>query len=447
MRLKFTIFLVVLLLCESIASAGHTYLIVGDSLSKEYSVEGPVLWGSLLPFYPADYVNAIKARNWMEILIALRGSEFDFGTYGTHTDSRAPAGHAHDWAVPGATTSEWQGALNGSSLLDQFVLASFDLDLQNNVDRVVILLGGNDLNNNYTTYYNGADPTAFIASLLSNYAFIVQHIKSVNSTAQIVICTAPDVGVTPSVQSGHPDPVKRALVTSLTQTLNSGITQLAAQQGLGLADIYAFTKLYASSGIIGIAGIPLIKSANIQNNPFYLFSDDGFHPNTPSQALIANEIISAFNNKFQADIPPMTGAQIMGFLETQHGVTMDVGYSSWTASYGIAATGKLDDPAGDGLSNALKYALGLDPSKSDVNAMPMPQIAQVSGTSYLTLTYSPRWRYISHETITPQSSINLSGWSAIASGATVDNGDGSFTVGIPLIGNSQFLRLNIRVSN
>ena len=315
------------------------------------------------------------------------------------------------------------------------------------MDRVVILLGGNDLNNNYTTYYNGADPTAFIASLLSNYAFIVQHIKSVNSTAQIVICTAPDVGVTPSVQSGHPDPVKRALVTSLTQTLNSGITQLAAQQGLGLADIYAFTKLYASSGIIGIAGIPLIKSANIQNNPFYLFSDDGFHPNTPSQALIANEIISAFNNKFQADIPPMTGAQIMGFLETQHGVTMDVGYSSWTASYGIAATGKLDDPAGDGLSNALKYALGLDPSKSDVNAMPMPQIAQVSGTSYLTLTYSPRWRYISHETITPQSSINLSGWSAIASGATVDNGDGSFTVGIPLIGNSQFLRLNIRVSN
>ena len=58
-----------------------------------------------------------------------------------------------------------QGALNGASVLQQFLLANFDSDLRTNMNRVVIFLGGNDLNNNYTTYYNGADPSAFIASL------------------------------------------------------------------------------------------------------------------------------------------------------------------------------------------------------------------------------------------------------------------------------------------
>ena len=262
-RLKFTILLAALsLLCAPFTSPGNTYLIVGDSLSKEYSVEGPVLWQDL---------QAIKARNWMEILKALRGSEFNFGDYGTRTDSRAPAGHEHNWAVPGSTTADWQGWLNGSSVLEKLFRADFDPDLQNNANRVVIFLGGNDLNGNYDTYHNGADPTAFIAILLNNYASIVQHIRATNSTAQIVICTAPDVGATPNVQSDHLDPAKRALVTSLTETLNAGIAQLAAQQGLGLADIYAFTKIYAAPGTIGIAGIPLVKGSNNQNNPFYLF--------------------------------------------------------------------------------------------------------------------------------------------------------------------------------
>jgi lysophospholipase L1-like esterase len=442
MRFKLTVlFTAIALLGAPLASAGNTCLIVGDSLSKEYSVEGPVLWNTIIPFDPL-----LDARNWMEILISKRGSDFDFGAYSSlRMDSRTPAGHDHNWAVPGSTTTEWRGALNGASLLEKFALANFDSDLRNNADRVVVFLGGNDLNNNYNTYYNGADPAAFIASLLSNYAFIVQHIQTVNSTAQIVICTAPDVGVTPSVRSGHPDPAKRALVTSLTETLNAGIAQLAAQQGLGFADIYAFTKLYAAPGTIAIAGIPLVKGTSNQNDPNDLFSADGFHPNTPAQALIANEIIRAFNNKFQDGIAPLTGSQIMGYLESQHGVTMDKSYSDWTTSYGLAKKGKLDDPDNDGLSNALEYALGLDPSKPGNNAMPTPQIMQVSGTSYLTLTYSPRWRSAGHETITPQSSTDLSGWSA--AGPAVNNGDGSFTARIPLNGSARFLRLNISVGN
>lgn len=321
-KLRLHFFSVLVLFHAPMAMAGNPCLIVGDSLSKEYSVEGPVLWNNLLPTDLTDYTKAIKARNWMEILIARRSTDFDFGAYGTRTDSRAPAGHAHDWAVPGSTTAEWQGAMNGASLLDQFVLANFDSDLKNGINRVVIFLGGNDLNNNYAAYYNGADPSAFISTLLANYAFIVQHIKSVNSAAQIVICTVPDVGATPNVQSGHPDPAKRALVTSLTETLNSGIAQLATQQGLGLADVYALTGEYLTSGTITIGGLPLIKGSDKGNYPTYIFSEDGFHPNTCAQALFANEVIRAFDDKFQAGIAPLTDLEIIKYLESQHGVTL-----------------------------------------------------------------------------------------------------------------------------
>ena len=186
----------------------------------------------------------------------------------------------------------------------------------------MVFLGGNDLRNHYDVYSKGADPSAFISSLLDNYASIVQHIKSVKSTAQIVICTAPDVGATPSVQSAYPDPAKRALVTSLTETLNAGIAQLAASQGLGLADIYAFTKEYLTSGTISIGGIPLIKGSRKDNYPTYIFSEDNFHPNTCAQALFANEIIQAFNDSFQAGITPLSDSEILAYLASQHGVKL-----------------------------------------------------------------------------------------------------------------------------
>lgn len=312
------------LLFPAWASATNDYAIVGDSISKEYSVEGPELWKDLLPFDYNDYIKAIKARNWMEVLIARRGSEFNFGPYGTRTDSRLPAGHSHNWAVPASTTADWQGSLNGSTALDQFLLGNFDSDLRYNVNRVVIFLGANDLSNNYGTYYNGADPAAFISSMLYSYNFIVQHIKANNATAQIVICTAPDVGASPNIQDGYPDPAKRALVTSLTETLNAGIAQLAAQQGLGLADIYAFTREYLTSGTITIDGIPLIKGSDKGNYPTYIFSEDRFHPNTCAQALFANEIIQAFNDTFQAGIAPLTELEIVRYLESQHDVQLPI---------------------------------------------------------------------------------------------------------------------------
>ncbi|HLS28120.1 MAG TPA: carbohydrate-binding protein, partial [Opitutales bacterium] len=71
----------------------------------------------------------------------------------------------------------------------------------------------------------------------------------------------------------------------------------------------------------------------------------------------------------------------------------------------------LADPHGDGISNLLKYALGMTPGK--INRKKLPQVGQTSvgGESYLTLTYSHPATISDIEYIVEVSS-NLTDWSA-----------------------------------
>ncbi len=65
------------------------------------------------------------------------------------------------------------------------------------------------------------------------------------------------------------------------------------------------------------------------------------------------------------------------------------GFASWaeTNIADEAARGPEDNPAGDGISNLLKYALGLDPATVvDPSALPFGQVEDDGGTDYLTLT-------------------------------------------------------------
>lgn len=66
------------------------------------------------------------------------------------------------------------------------------------------------------------------------------------------------------------------------------------------------------------------------------------------------------------------------------------GFATW-ASENIAdenARGPLDNPAGDGINNLLKYALGLDPAVADRSGLPIGVFEDDGGTKYLTLTAS-----------------------------------------------------------
>jgi hypothetical protein len=92
-------------------------------------------------------------------------------------------------------------------------------------------------------------------------------------------------------------------------------------------------------------------------------------------------------------------------------------YDNWkaiqftTAQLGNAAiSGDTADPAGDGIPNVLKYALGLNPMASSVAGLPVIRSAIVSGTDCLTLTYT-KMDAATDITYIPEWSSDLVNWS------------------------------------
>ena len=81
--------------------------------------------------------------------------------------------------------------------------------------------------------------------------------------------------------------------------------------------------------------------------------------------------------------------------------------STYFGSINNAAAAPSANPAGDGISNLLKYALGLDPLHSATAGL--PQVGQLPG--YLTLTYS-RPKAVTDIQYTPQFSDDLFTWSS-----------------------------------
>ena len=124
------------LLCTlllSLAGAGRAEqcLVIGDSLTKEYETEFPLLF----PQNPASW----NSRNWIEILHQYRNGWFDLGDWGTYADPRL-TGHEHNWAFPGATTTEIKSQLNTWTNL--WWIGELKGQLKNAVQRVVIFAGG-----------------------------------------------------------------------------------------------------------------------------------------------------------------------------------------------------------------------------------------------------------------------------------------------------------------
>ncbi len=74
-------------------------------------------------------------------------------------------------------------------------------------------------------------------------------------------------------------------------------------------------------------------------------------------------------------------------------IASEAGYDAWrTAHFSDAEftndliSGPSADPDGDGIANLLEYSLGLDPKKADAGGLPQPQLVNVSGQNYLSLS-------------------------------------------------------------
>lgn len=468
------------------AAAGEKVLVIGDSLSKEYEAEFKAL-------YP-DRPDAWRARNWNELLDARRNAKFDLGSWGVFADFRL-TGHTFNCAKPGGTAREFRNFLrqdeaaeaeikasSGGSLIWPFFPAwrgTFN-DLIRGADKVVIFYGGNDLalgnsdpaanpdhngrpkQIDYESIYHGgfgeaSNPDRLRDSIRRNLRSIVQYFRVPPSgqsearfTGPIVLVNAPHVGCTPKVigDTGN-DAAGHARCTAMIERLNDELRALADEFDLGYADVYSLTERIRRPGDFTIGGVKFSRAPDPDCGPRALFSGDGFHPNTPAQAKMAQIILAAFRAKYPAtagDTPPLSDREI---IQEVLGLPLDTGFREWLVDNGVPADrrGPLSDPDHDGLPNLLEFALaGHHPNGAPDPAPPGPVHEVTESGSFLRLDYAPRFDANACCTLGVQQSIDMKSWTAVPSGHVTAGADGVLTVRIPYDGATPaFLRLAAQV--
>jgi hypothetical protein len=296
--------LVALLLASVIPlHSAQQCLVIGDSLTKEYEVEFPIL-------YPSNR-DAWDTRNWIEVLHERRNAWFDLGSFSVFPDYRI-VGHKHNWAFPGATTTEIRKELRSTSWQDKFWQSELRSQIKNTVERVVIFAGGNDVDDWYDDVYNGRSATNYIKTTRDNLMNIVDYVRSVKSSIPIVLVAVPHVGCCPDIQRQNPtNSVKTARVSAALETLNAQLAAAARTRGVAFASgVYTFTKSLISTPFY-LNGVEIYRRADAASRPRYAFSGDGFHPAGAPQAKIAQIIVDTFRARWPSpSIPPLTDSEI-----------------------------------------------------------------------------------------------------------------------------------------
>ena len=102
-------------------------------------------------------------------------------------------------------------------------------------------------------------------------------------------------------------------------------------------------------------------------------------------------------------------------------------FNNWRTPYNDALSTTGDDD-GDGIPNALEYALALHPLVRNNNALPAPQLITDAGQPYLALTF--RHRLGADLALVVETSDTLAAWDgppSVVLVSSTDHGDGTFT--------------------
>ncbi|MFT4547110.1 MAG: lysophospholipase L1-like esterase [Verrucomicrobiales bacterium] len=398
--------------------AAEKVLVIGDSLSREYQVEFPV--------FP-------DARNWVELLAENRADDFDFG------ERRPTRRYEYNWAQPTSSAEDFADLLTGGSFLQEVFQDAINDDFDN-VDSVVVFIGGNDIDSKYGPIYNGNQGTAddIIARIENDLEDIIDFVLDDTPNMRMILVNVPHVGATPEVKADHPtDPIKTGRVTTALQTLNDNLRDLAEEKDIGYADVFTFVTELLSDDPYCIGGYPFINEGDDDGDAEYLWLggdlSQNFHPNTNGQALVANEIIAAYNEKYDLGAEPFSELEIVEDL-----LGLETPLSEWAEGFGLASNQRQpdDDPDGDGLNNLLEYALDLDPTQP--TNLPSPVI---TGGSFQ-FEYTVR-AHTCYEVI-PEISSNLTGWTPVGAGNISELSDNHFLVSVPSSQDAQFLHLRIQ---
>ena len=349
------------ILCvQSVIATPLKVLAIGDSLTEEYAFE--------LPFSApdSDPLDA-NTKNWLEILSTHRATTFTAGSYNSsllsYLDLRN-GGYQYNYGVPGFRTWDWIAVCN-STLRDvisgdlitslRYPTRQVLIDHLDNVNTVVIFLGGNDVESVYGATFNDAQTPTLLAKTVTNLAYIHDFVRDHAGNMPIIIATVPDVGATEKIASTYTDPAKRVIARARIAAMNASIITMANSRGATVARIDTVTDRIFDQVPMSLNGTDFIYPPSSENAPRPVFCKDGFHPATLVQALIADEILAALNLATGRNIPRLSNREILGPVL---GLNPDQPYVNWAAGVG----GFDQNPDGDGLPNFAEFVLATSPT-------------------------------------------------------------------------------------
>jgi len=431
-----------LLLCAlSVPSLGASplrVLAIGDSMTEEYAFE--------LPFSaPASDPTNANTRSWPELLRIFRPTEASLGPYESTAFSYGDlrnAGHEWNFGIPGMTSRNWFVLINSDDpfnppLGESLGFAYYDtrrklIEELYAVQAVVILIGANDLKQDYDEIFTGTEPPNFFSGLRNRIAAIHDWVRGHRPNVPIVVCTVPDVGATPQISGTYNDPVRQAATRAKITTFNQSLITWAAAKTRppAVARLDHLTDRLFDESPFHLNGTVFTLPGDPENPSDRVFCRDSFHAATMAQALIANEIIAALNAATGRAIPPFTHREILGLLP---GIDPDQPYLDWIAAAGLPGADMEEDSDQDGFPNLAEFLLGTTPT-----AASRPFSGAFAPGNQLGWRADPI--ALRFAALVPEESVTLQSWTVVPAGRIVSTADGR-TLATPAAGGRGFLRL------
>jgi len=365
---------------------------IGDSLTDEY-----------LPADPStsQFHTHLAANSWLEILVQTRSNFINTGIYKDPTasgwgDSRQ-FGYEFNWAKVGGAASRtsiievgpWDFPIDGlgSAYGDTEAAGLAQLISGGLVDTAFVGLGSNDFfyqSRNFTL--DGTDiakpgldtsnPVWQAASAADIAGAILTHVDTLRFAGEVNIIQAL---IPPGTASGEQDAgvlaaINQANAILLSGALDRGIPANAvvdlwgwtddpgrvnAQGNVRVGDLVVVANSEATDPAdLASNGIGPCNSAGncatLSHTKKYL-AEDGLHPNTIIQALIANEVLKAMNSAYGTGIPLLTDDEILGTVSTDldsDGVTNSLDNCQVNSNQGQ------EDSDGNGVGDVCQLPLG-----------------------------------------------------------------------------------------